>query len=47
MKKGETYTRISQRIMPSHHAFIKKYAKKNKISEGEALRTIISSFMKK
>lgn len=45
MKTGEKYSRISQRIWPNQHAFLRKHAKKNKISEGEALRSIINSFM--
>ena len=44
--KPETLSRISSRITKEQHQYIKKFAKKNKLTEGEALRAIIAGFIK-
>lgn len=43
--KQEALKRINSRIEPSQFKFIKNYAKKNEMTEGEALRSILESFI--
>jgi hypothetical protein len=46
-KKKETFVRINTRITSVQHKFIKEFAKKNEMTEGEATRFIISDFIGK
>jgi hypothetical protein len=44
-RKSDTLCRINSRIRLDQHKFIKAYAKKKKIGEGEAIRAIIDNYM--
>jgi hypothetical protein len=45
-EKIEPFVRINSRVTRAQFEFIKVLAAKNKITEGEAHRLIISAFMK-
>ena len=45
MKRKDTYVRINSRVHQGQIEFIKKYAKENKLTEGETHRLIIQFFI--
>jgi len=44
-KKTPTFVRINSRVREDQQTFIKKLAKKNKVTEGEIHRQIIDSYI--
>ena len=46
MKKKIVMKRINTRIEESQHNYIKRLAKKEKLTEGEVFRNILSDFIK-
>ena len=45
--KREVFVRINSRVTPAQKAWIKEFAKKNKVSEGELHRKIVEQFITK
>jgi len=43
--KKETLARVNTRIRQNQQAYVKKIAKKNKLTEGEVFRAIIDEHM--